>query len=134
MPVGNGIDPGNGVEPGGELDTPSAALRLAVAVAEFFCEIAMLVLLVIGGWGLGSGGLLGIALAVLYPAIALLIWAVWLAPRSDDRLDDPWRLIVQVALFAATGAVVALAGHVTTGVLFALIAVAAFVAERWLPA
>jgi hypothetical protein len=134
MSVGNGLDPENGVEPGEELDVPSAALRLVVSLSEFGCELAMLTLLALGGWWLGNGGLLGIALAVLYPSISLLIWAVWLAPRSNDRLDDPWRLIVQVALFAATGAVVALAGHVTTGVIFALIAVAAFVAERWLPA
>ena len=128
MSAGNGIDPDHEED----LDTSSAAIRLLVLLAEFACELAMLALLVLAGWELGGGGLLGIALGVLYPSIALLVWAVWLAPRSSDRLGDPWRLLVQIALFAATGVVVALGGHVTTGIVFALVAVAAFVAERWL--
>ena len=126
MPAGNGIGPDHDED----LDTSSAAIRLVVSLTQFACELAMLTLLALGGWDLGGGGLLGIALAVLYPSIALLIWAVWLAPRSNERLDDPWRLLVQIVLFVATGAVVAIAGHLATGIVFGLVAVAAFVAER----
>lgn len=130
MSAGNGLEPDHDED----LDTSSAAIRLAVSLLQFVCELAMLALLAIGGWELGGGGLLGIALAVLYPAIALLVWAVWLAPRSNERLADPWRLLVQIALFAATGVVVAIGGHLTIGIVFAVVAVAAFVAERFLSA
>ena len=123
------VDPSGGEE----LDARTAALRLLVAVLEFASELAMLGLLAYAGWHLGGGGLLGISLGVLYPCIALLVWAVWLAPRSRDRLDDPGRLMVQIVLFAGTAAVVALADHITTGIVFAFVAVSAFVAERFLP-
>jgi hypothetical protein len=127
---GNGID--HGRDEG--LDTSSAAIRFAVATGQLACELAMLVLLALAGWDLGNDGLVGISLAVLYPAIALLIWAAWLAPRADHRLPDPWRLLVQIALFTATGTAVALAGHLTTGIAFAVVACVAFSAQRLLPA
>lgn len=128
MPGGNGIDHGRDED----LDTSSAAIRFAVALAQFGCELAMLVLLGLAGWRLGNDGLVGISLAVLYPAIAVLIWAAWLAPRADHRLPDPWRLLVQIGLFVATGTAVALAGHLTTGIVFSVVASVAFSAQRLL--
>jgi len=99
----------------GAVAPPSAGLALDLAALG--CETAMLVLLGLGGWDLGSGGLFGISLAVFYPALAVLIWGMWVAPRARRRLRDPWLLLLQVALFVATG--------VQIGV-----AVAVFVAAR----
>lgn len=109
---------------------PSGGARLGIELLCLLCELAMLALLVISGWSLGNGGLFGIALAVFYPALAVLIWSVWLAPKSRDRLRDPWRFVVQALLFAATGAATALSGRIVLGAVFAVVAIAAFAAAR----
>jgi hypothetical protein len=106
------------------------AVGAGIDVLAFVCELAMLAVLALSGWDLGSGGLLSVSLAVFYPALALLLWAVWLAPRASRRLPDPWRLVAQLALFGGSGAFVATAGHVVLGVLFAVVACAVFLATR----
>ncbi|HEV7191888.1 MAG TPA: YrdB family protein [Jatrophihabitantaceae bacterium] len=100
-------------------------------LVAFCCELAMLVVLGIAGWALGSGGLMSIALTMFYPALAVLIWSVWMAPRSNRRLRDPHRLISQVALFVATAALSADAGHPLLGIVFAVVAVGSFVVTRF---
>jgi hypothetical protein len=107
------------------------AVRGVVELIAFLCELGMLVVLVVAGWGLGSGGLMSIALAIFYPALAILIWSVWMAPRSARRLVDPWRLAAQVALFAATAVLASIAGHPVLGVAFGVVASLAFVTSRY---
>jgi hypothetical protein len=112
--------------------TPPAAggVRLFVDLLAFACELAMLVLLAISGWSLGGGGLLGIALAVLYPALAILVWTVLIAPTAARRLRDPTRFVVQVILFGLTAAATAASGRVVLGVVFGAIAVTVFAVTR----
>jgi hypothetical protein len=128
-PEAEGTAPSDGAASPGATP-PASPVGVAVDAVCFLGELGMLVILAIGGWSLGNGGLLGICMAVLYPALAILVWAVWLAPRSQDRLDDPARFVVQVLLFGATGTVSALAGHLLIGVGFAVLAVAGFAASR----
>jgi hypothetical protein len=101
-------------------------LRVAVDLLAFGCELWMLATLALSGWGLGNGGLLGICLAIFYPAVAIAIWAAWLAPRGRGRIADPWRFMVQVAMFAGTGIIAALARHIVLGVVFAVVSVGVF--------
>jgi hypothetical protein len=115
-------------QPGAPAPTPAGT---ALEIVAFGCELAMLVVLGIAGWGLGNGGLMGIAFTIFYPALAVLIWSVWMAPRSARRLSDPLRLIVQVALFAATAVLSAAAGHPILGIVFAVVAAGAFIATRF---
>src|SRR5579872_1727018 len=96
--------------------TAGGGIRILVDVLAFACELAMLALLVVSGWSLGDGGLLGIALAVLYPAVAVLVWARWIAPTATRRLPDPWRFVVQVVLFGLTSAAAAASGRLVLGV------------------
>ena len=120
--------------PEDELDSdpkrfPNAS-RIAVDLAAFACELGMLALLALAGWGLGNGGLLGIALAAFYPALAILIWSAWVAPKANHRLRDPWRLALQVLLFGATGVALAAADHLIFAIVFPIIAALIFVATR----
>lgn len=101
-----------------------------LAGLAFGCELAMLVVLGVAGWGLGNGGLMGIAFMIFYPALAILIWSVWMAPRSVRRLADPWRLVAQVALFAGTAALAAAGGHPILGIAFAALATTVFAGTR----
>ena len=76
---------------------------ILLAGIRFLAEIAMLFAL---GWiGSRLGGdalLLSIFLAVLLPAVAIAVWGKWVAPRARNRLKDPARLSVEVALFGIT--------------------------------
>ena len=112
-------------------DTGAAdGLRIAVDLLAFGCELWMLATLALSGWDLGKHGLMGISLAIFYPALAIAIWAAWLAPRGGGQLADPWRFLVQVVLFAATGVVASLAMHVILGVVFAAVATVVFATVR----
>ena len=93
----------------------------------------MLATLALSGFDLGNGGLMGICLAVFYPALAVAIWAAWLAPRGRAQLSDPWRFVVQLVLFAATAVIASLAGDVLLGVLFAVVAAVVFGLVRLVP-
>ena len=104
--------------------------RIIVDLAAFACELGMLALLAVAGWGLGSGGLMGIALATFYPALVILIWSVWIAPKASHRLGDPWRLIVQAALFGATGVALGAADHLVFAIVFPVMATLTFTATR----
>jgi hypothetical protein len=109
----------------------ATAVRITVDLLAFASELAMLVLLAVAGWDIGHGGLMGIALAVLYPALTILIWSAWIAPRAPRRLADPWRLVVQLALFAGTGVAVGVGGHVAAAIVFSVVASLAFIASRF---
>jgi hypothetical protein len=101
-----------------------------VAAAAFLSELALLAVLGVAGWHFGGGGLLSLALAVLAPALAVLLWSVWVAPTAAHRLGDPPRLILQIVLFVVAAALAGLAGHTVWGVVVAGAGVIAFSASR----
>ena len=74
---------------------------------RFIAEIGMLVCLAWGGWSLGPQGLGALTLAIGLPVAAALVWSQWVAPRAPRRLQDPYRLWVEVSLFTAALMVVA---------------------------
>lgn len=67
-----------------------------------------------------------IALAIVLPAAAIGLWSVWLARNSKQRLDDPLRLILEIALFAAVGALLGVVGYPLWGAVFGVVAIASF--------
>jgi hypothetical protein len=123
------------VETSGDVDGPAApggsAAYLIVQTSAFVAELAMFATLGVAGWQLGEGALMSVALAALYPALAILSWSVLMAPTSRRRLADPWRLVLQIALFVATGVLSALAGNGLWGTVVAAFGIAAFIAGRF---
>jgi hypothetical protein len=109
----------------------AAPVRYLIAeTVAFLSELMLLGTLGVVGWRIGTGGLISIALAALFPAIATLMWALWVAPRAAHRLKDPWRLIAQITMFLGAGVLAAVAGVVVWGVVLAAVGIAAFVATR----
>jgi len=102
-------------------------------VVAFACEIAMLVLLAGAGWSLANSTVVQVVLATLLPVAAAVLWGVTMAPKSSRRLHNPARLFAQTALFAATGVLVAVAGHPWWGLVFAVVATATFAARSRTP-
>ena len=107
-------------------------VRALVDGLAFGCELAMIVVLGIAGWSLGSRGLISIALLIFYPALAVLIWTVWVAPQATRRAEDPWRLVIQLALFAGTAALSAAGGHALLGIVFGAVGWLTFIGLRLL--
>jgi hypothetical protein len=118
-------------------DTDSGPVRAPVGylIAEtvaFLSELMLLGTLGVVGWRLGTGGLISIALAALYPALGALIWALWVAPKAAHRLRDPWRLVAQITLFLVTGVLAVITDLVGWGIVLAAVGISAFVAARLL--
>jgi Protein of unknown function (DUF2568) len=103
---------------------------LIAETVAFLSELLLLGTLGVVGWRLGTGGLFSIALAVLYPAVATMIWAFWIAPRAARRLKDPWRLITQIILFLVAGTLAVITDLAVWGVVVAAVGIVAFVAAR----
>jgi len=107
-------------------------------VLAFLCELALLALLAVVGWRLGAAAdaataarvVLGVALAVVVPGLAVVVWGRWLARTAERRLPQPWRLDLQIALFVAAGLAIAGVGLVWWGVGLALVGTTAFALAR----
>jgi hypothetical protein len=79
-----------------------AILRFLHQLLAFSLEMAMLAAL--GYWGFREGNksplkyLLGFGL----PIAAITLWALWAAPKSTTRLEQPFLLMFKLVLFGIT--------------------------------
>ncbi|WP_069802926.1 YrdB family protein [Thermogemmatispora onikobensis] len=67
---------------------------------RFLLEVAMI--LTLSYWGASSTSLalpLSFLLGLALPLFAMLVWGLLVAPKARHRLVDPWRLLVELALF-----------------------------------
>lgn len=71
-------------------------MRAANLAMRFFLELAMLVGLALDGWAIG-----GVIVGIAAPIIAIVLWAVLLAPKAARRLSDPAKLALEIVLFVA---------------------------------
>ena len=105
------------------------ALRAANDALRFLLELAALAGLAIWGWGTGPTGV-NIVLAVAAPLAAAAIWGAFVSPKASRHPGDPWRLLLELAVFGAGTLAFAAAGAgwvaVALGVLAALHLVATF--------
>ncbi|MEU8636708.1 YrdB family protein [Amycolatopsis sp. NPDC048633] len=91
-----------------------------VLTVRFLTELALLGGLALAGTQLGSGVALAIVDAVLLPVAAAAVWGLFIAPRARRRLPEPARFLVEFALFAVTGVVLALVGWLVAGIVLAV--------------
>ena len=56
----------------------------------------MLAGLAVGGWAIG-----GVVLAIAAPVVAVVLWALFVAPKASRRLTDPAKVALEIVLFAA---------------------------------
>lgn len=81
------------------------------ALVPFASEIGMLVALAAVGALIADGAVASWALGVLLPAIAVLSWGAFVAPRARRRLADPGRLLLELVLFGAASAGLVVLSH-----------------------
>jgi len=92
----------------------------AVLTVRFLTELALLAGLAVAGARLGDGVVFRIVDAVLLPLAAAAVWGLFIGPKAPRRLGEPARLLVEFALFAATGLVLALSGLLVAGIVVAV--------------
>ena len=97
-------------------------MRVFSLALKFLLELAAFAAFAFWGANVGDGAV-SVVLAIAAPALAIVLWALFAAPRSDRRLPMPARIAFETAIFLL--AVVAL---LATGALVAAIVLAVLVA------
>lgn len=98
-----------------------AGLKHANLVLAFLLELC--VLLALGYWGFvaGPGMPARIGLGIGLPIAAIIIWAIFGAPRSARRLRGNWYWLLRVLFFGSGAFFFYAAGQRTLGIVFALV-------------
>ena len=115
--VRRGVDQDGGVR---ALIGVNAALALLLELALLGAAVAI-------GLLLPTALPIRVAVAVLLPVAVVVVWGIWLAPRSLRRLGPRGGLLLQAVLFAVAVVGLAAAGQVGWAALLALLAAARFV-------
>lgn len=89
-------------------------------VVRFLLELCMLTALGYVGFQLGDGIVVRIGLAIALPLAAAVLWGAFFAPKARRRAPDPGRAVLEILLFTASAAGVAIAGHEVLGLILAV--------------
>jgi Protein of unknown function (DUF2568) len=96
-------------------------LKNANLALAFFLELGVLVALGYWGFHTGQGLLAQIGLGIGAPVLAIVVWALFGAPRAIWHLTGIYRLILQIVFFGSAAAALFATGQHVPGVAFALI-------------
>jgi len=94
----------------------SANLALA-----FFLELGVLAALGYWGFQTGQGTIASIALGIGAPALAVVVWWLFGAPKAKWHLNGVFRLLLEVIFFGSAAVALYAAGQHVLGVAFALV-------------
>jgi hypothetical protein len=104
---------------------PAASGRGAFLVFRFGIELVTLAVLAWAGASARVSMPARIVLAAGLPVVLVVVWGQVMAPTARRRLRDPARLVAEIAIFTASAAALAAAGHVLAAVIYGVIAIAA---------
>lgn len=93
-------------------------LNLALA---FLLELAVLAALCYFGFTIQPNLPLKIIVGIGLPVVAIVIWALFGAPRSKRRLRGLPFLLLQIVFFGSAAVVLFIAGQHLLGIIFALV-------------
>jgi hypothetical protein len=95
------------------------SMRNLNLVFRFVLELVVLVALFL--WGVSVSGelIIQVVLGLGAPALALVTWGLFVAPKASRRLPDPQRLAVEVVVFGAGVLAFLAAGRLVLGLLLA---------------
>jgi hypothetical protein len=96
-------------------------LKNANLALAFFLELCVLVALGYWGFQTGQGTIAKIGLGIGAPAVAVVVWALFGAPKSVWQLHGLWFLILQVVFFGSAAVALFASGQRVLGMAFALV-------------
>ncbi|MFL5656727.1 MAG: YrdB family protein [Ktedonobacteraceae bacterium] len=96
-------------------------LKNANLALSFSLELCVLVALGYWGFQIGQGTIAKIGLGIGAPMVAMVVWALFGAPKSAWRLQGPWFLILRVVFFGSAAVALFTAGQRVLGMAFALV-------------
>jgi hypothetical protein len=100
-----------------------SGLRGVTLTVRFLCELAMLAALAYWGFRVGDG--IGAwVLGVGAPLLAAVVWGAWVAPKARWPVPIPTRVAIEVVLFGAGTAALAVAGQPMLAVVLGIAALA----------
>jgi hypothetical protein len=102
---------------------PLAALKNINLALAFLLELAVLAALGYWGFTTGEGMLVRIGLGIGIPLVAIILWALFGAPRAAWRLHGFRLWILRVVFFGGAAMALIAASLPLLGVVFALICV-----------
>jgi hypothetical protein len=84
------------------------ALRFALELASYAA---------LGYWGASVGSIVAVhvALAIVVPAAAMVLWVAFLAPKARRRLEGPSGLALELVVFLGASAAVSVSVSVSVG-------------------
>lgn len=95
------------------------SMRRLNLVFRFVLEIVVLVALFLWGTSVSDQLIVQVVLGLGAPALVIVVWALFVAPKASRRLPDPQRLAVEVVVFGAGVLAFLAAGHLVLAVLLA---------------
>jgi hypothetical protein len=97
-----------------------------LAIADglrFVLELAGIAAAAYWGWNAGGEGVTRWLLAIAAPAILIVTWAMFIAPKADSPLSPTVRIVVGSVLLLVTAGGLWLVGQQNLGVAFAVVIV-----------
>ncbi len=90
---------------------------------RFVLELATLVAVAWLSWRLPDKAYAKVLLAVATPVVIGTIWAIWISANSASKVDDPLRLLLEVAVFGSGVAALAALQHSRWALLMGAVAI-----------
>lgn len=95
-------------------------LRALTLTVRFLSELGLIAALAVWGFEAG-GGALGWVLGLGAPALAIVVWGTFVAPKATRPVPISTRVVIEVALFDLGAAALVLARYWPLGVVLAVL-------------
>lgn len=93
-------------------------IKYSNLLVSFLLEMVLLVMLGYWGFQQSESILVKIILAIAMPGVTAVLWGIFAAPKSANRLKNPLRTIFKLSLFATGVIIYFTSGYILIGVVF----------------
>jgi hypothetical protein len=103
------------------MDMFLAAIKNANLALAFLLELCVIAALAFWGFSTNTGTLVKIVLGIGVPVLAIIVWALFGAPRGPWHLKGIWYLLLKIVFFGSAAVALYVARQHVLGIVFALI-------------
>ncbi|MCA9346851.1 YrdB family protein [Candidatus Saccharibacteria bacterium] len=93
------------------------SINLAI---RFMLEICTLIATGMFGFSLSKNIILRVVLAIVCTAIIAVIWGLFVAPKASQRIELPWRILLEMVVFGIATMSLIRTNHVYLAMVFAI--------------